>query len=108
MPGQVSLVSGPLGERTVFEQEQERHRVGQLLQAVTQGVDFQPEFAHLGFDMDSPGEADQAAELGRASGCLHWEPANHPPPVGYLCAVTDPDGNVVEFSFGQGLGAVGD
>ena len=60
-------------------------------------------FAHLGFDVDDPAEVDAAAEIGRASGCLHWEPANHPSPVGYLCALTDPDGNVVEFSFGQGL-----
>ena len=60
-------------------------------------------FAHLGFDVDDPAEVDAAAEIGRASGCLHWEPANHPSPVGYLCALTDPDDNVVEFSFGQGL-----
>ena len=60
-------------------------------------------FAHLGFDVDTPAEVDATAEAGRSSGCLHWEPADHPPPVGYLCALTDPDGNVVEFSFGQGL-----
>ena len=60
-------------------------------------------FAHLGFDVDTPAAVDATAEAGRSSGCLHWEPADHPPPVGYLCALTDPDGNVVEFSFGQGL-----
>ena len=60
-------------------------------------------FAHLGFDVDTPAEVDATAEAGRSSGCLHWEPVDHPPPVGYLCALTDPDGNVVEFSFGQGL-----
>ena len=60
-------------------------------------------FAHLGFDVDDPAEVDAAAEVGRSSGCLHWEPERHPPPVGYLCALTDPDGNVVEFSYGQGL-----
>jgi lactoylglutathione lyase len=60
-------------------------------------------FAHLGFDVDDPTEVDAAAVLGRASGCVHLEPANHPPPVGYLCALTDPDGNVVEFSYGQGF-----
>ena len=26
-----------------------------------------------------------------------------PPPVGYVCAVTDPDGNVVEISHDQGV-----
>ena len=60
-------------------------------------------FAHRGFDVDTPAEVDATAEAGRSSGCLHWEPVDHPPPVGYLCALTDPDGNVVEFSFGQGL-----
>ena len=60
-------------------------------------------FAHLGFYVDDPAEVDAAAVLGRASGCLHWEPANHPPPLGYVCGLTDPDGNVVEFSYPQGL-----
>ena len=60
-------------------------------------------FAHLGFDVDDPAEVDAAAEVGRSSGCLHWAPERPPPPVGYLCALTDPDGNVVEFSYGQGL-----
>jgi len=60
-------------------------------------------FAHLGFDVDDPTEVDAVAEIGRAAGCLAWEPTDHPPPVGYLCALADPDGNVVEFSFGQGL-----
>ena len=62
-------------------------------------------FAHLGFDVDDPAEVDAIAERGRADGCLHWEPADHPPPVGYLCALVDPDGNVVEFSHGQSLDA---
>ncbi len=56
---------------------------------------------HRRSDLDA--EVDAAAEVGRSSGCLHWEPERHPPPVGYLCALTDPDGNVVEFSYGQGL-----
>ena len=47
------------------------------------------------------------AEPGRAEGCLHWEAEQLPPPIGYLCALTDPDGNVVEFSFGQSQEAFG-
>ena len=34
-------------------------------------------------------------------GCLHWEPQQLAEHIGYVCAVTDPDGNVVEFSHGQ-------
>ena len=26
-----------------------------------------------------------------------------PPPIGYICALTDPDGNVVEFCYDQGV-----
>ena len=26
-----------------------------------------------------------------------------PDPIGYICALTDPDGNVIEFSFDQGV-----
>ena len=48
------LVSGPLGESSIFEQEQERHRVGQLLQAFAQGVDLQPEIVEvLGHVLDA-------------------------------------------------------
>ncbi|MCS5684026.1 MAG: VOC family protein [Acidimicrobiales bacterium] len=60
-------------------------------------------FAHLGFSLDSPEHVDEVAENGRQAGCLAWEPTSHPPPVGYLCALADPDGNLVEFSFGQEL-----
>jgi lactoylglutathione lyase len=37
-------------------------------------------------------------------GCLHWEPRDNAPPTGYLCAVRDPSGCVIEFSYGQPLG----
>ena len=26
-----------------------------------------------------------------------------PPPVGYICALNDPDGNVIEYSYDQGV-----
>ena len=60
-------------------------------------------FAHLGISLDSAEKVDEVAETGRDAGCLAWEPASHPPPVGYLCALVDPDENLVEFSFGQEL-----
>ena len=46
---------------------------------------------------------DEVAALGRAEGCLVWEPQQLPAPIGYVCALNDPDGNVVEFSFDQGV-----
>ncbi len=60
-------------------------------------------FAHLGIELPAKEEVDRVADLARAEGCLAWEPQQLPPPVGYVCAAHDPDGNVVEFSFDQGV-----
>lgn len=60
-------------------------------------------FAHLGIELPSRLDVDEAAERARAEGCLSWEPQDLPDPVGYVCAVTDPDGNVIEFSHHQGV-----
>jgi catechol 2,3-dioxygenase-like lactoylglutathione lyase family enzyme len=60
-------------------------------------------FAHLGIELPTQAEVDRVAEQARAEGCLAWEPAWLPPPVGYVCAARDPDGNVVEFSYDQGV-----
>jgi catechol 2,3-dioxygenase-like lactoylglutathione lyase family enzyme len=62
------------------------------------------DFSHLGFALPSRAAVDAAAERARAEGILVWEPRAEPFPVGYYCGVRDPDGNVVEFSFGQPLG----
>ena len=62
--------------------------------------------AHLGIELDSRDDVDEVAERGRAAGCLAWEPVELPQPVGYICAIADPDGNLVEFSFGQDVAAV--
>lgn len=58
-------------------------------------------FAHLGMEVPERGDVDAIAERAREMGCLHWEPMELPPPVGYICALTDPDGNVVEISHNQ-------
>lgn len=60
-------------------------------------------FAHLGIELPGKDDVDRVAEQARAEGCLTWEPQQLPPPVGYVCAAHDPDGNVVEFSFDQGV-----
>ena len=62
------------------------------------------DFSHFGFALDSPEAVDAIAEKARAIGCLVWEPRQEPYPVGYFCGVRDPDGNFVEFSYGQPLG----
>jgi lactoylglutathione lyase len=60
-------------------------------------------FAHIGIEVTSRAEVDAIAERGAAEGCMEWAPAELPPPVGYVCALTDPDGNMIEFSYDQGV-----
>jgi catechol 2,3-dioxygenase-like lactoylglutathione lyase family enzyme len=62
------------------------------------------DFSHLGFAVDSEVAVDAIADKARADGILEWEPRREPYPVGYYCGIRDPDGNFVEFSFGQPLG----
>ncbi len=62
------------------------------------------ECSHLGFALESKAAVDAIAARGRAAGCLAWAPRQEPYPVGYYCGLRDPDGGVVEFSFGQPLG----
>ena len=56
---------------------------------------------HLGFALASREEVDAAAAAGRADGVLVAEPVYAGPIVGYFCLLSDPDGNPVEFSYGQ-------
>lgn len=58
-------------------------------------------FAHIGIEVPRRGDIDAIAEQGRRLGVLHWEPRQMPEHIGYICALRDPDGNVVEFSHGQ-------
>src|SRR5215470_8474935 len=56
---------------------------------------------HLGFAVASREEVDAAATAARADGILALDPMYAGPVVGYFCIVRDPDGNQVEFSYGQ-------
>ena len=48
-------------------------------------------------------EKVEGTERGKAAGCLSWPPQQMPDPIGYICALTDPDGNMIEFSYDQGV-----
>ena len=58
-------------------------------------------FAHIGIEVPTRADVDAMADRARDRGNLHWEPRDMPSPVGYICALTDPDGNVVEISHDQ-------
>ena len=62
------------------------------------------DMTHYGFAVSSRADVDAIAVRGRREGRLFWEPQEFPPPTGYLCAVRDPSGYIIEFSFGQPLG----
>jgi lactoylglutathione lyase len=65
---------------------------------------FLKSIAHLGISVESRAEVDRLAEMARADGCLLLGPMYRNEVVGYICIVTDPDGNNLEFSVEQELG----
>ena len=91
------------GMRVVWlaEQETEVHFVLVLFEVTGDRPPEPTTLQHLGFDVASREEVDAAAAAARADGILVIEPMYAGPVVGYFCMVTDPDGNQVEFSYGQ-------
>lgn len=63
--------------------------------------DKRPGVHHFGFSLASRAEVETIAETARANGLLRDGPRDAGPVVGYFCILEDPDGNWVEFSFGQ-------
>jgi catechol 2,3-dioxygenase-like lactoylglutathione lyase family enzyme len=60
-------------------------------------------FAHIGIEVPERADVIEIADRARTAGCLVWEPQQMPDPIGFICAITDPDGNVIEISHGQGV-----
>jgi len=60
-------------------------------------------FAHIGIEMPTQAEVDGVAARGSEANCLAMPPTQMPAPIGYICMLTDPDGNMVEFSWDQGV-----
>jgi catechol 2,3-dioxygenase-like lactoylglutathione lyase family enzyme len=68
-------------------------------------VNRQPEYQHIGIAVESRAAVDAVAERARADGqAVAWPPVDAGPVVGYFCGLADPDGNMVEFSYGQRIG----
>jgi len=60
--------------------------------------------AHLGVALASRAEVDRRCDLARAAGLLIREPEQADPPVGYWAVLRDPDGHIVELTYGQQVG----
>ena len=58
---------------------------------------------HFGFQCESREEVDRIAELARQQNILVEPPVDIGGVVGYFTMVRDPDGHLVEFTFGQPL-----
>ena len=56
---------------------------------------------HLGFQCEQREDVDQIAERGRQLGILAVPPTDAGDPVGYFTILRDPDGHLVEFTYGQ-------
>lgn len=56
---------------------------------------------HLGVACAGREDIDRLADKARAAGCLIKGPEDWGPPVGYWVYLSDPDGNVLELSYGQ-------
>jgi len=64
-----------------------------------------PEYQHIGLAVDSRAEVDEIAARASGDGLeVIWPPQDAGPIVGYFCGLHDPDGNMIEFSYGQRLG----
>lgn len=94
------------GKRIVWlaEEGREKEFIMVLLPGGPGRNQVDDDFSHLGFALESREAVDQLSQKARAEGLLIWEPQDDPYPVGYYCGVKDPDGNFVEFSYGQPLG----
>ena len=62
---------------------------------------------HFGFQCDSRDEVDRIAELARRRNILIEPPVDLGGVVGYFTMVRDPDGHLIEFTFGQPLKGLG-
>ena len=62
---------------------------------------------HFGFQCDSRDEVDRIAELARQRNILVEPPVDLGGVVGYFTMVRDPDGHLIEFTFGQPLKGLG-
>ncbi|MDQ4070928.1 MAG: VOC family protein [Actinomycetota bacterium] len=75
-----------------------------LLEMPVQSALPMPGVMHLGFECSSKAEVDKVAADAKKAGILLSGPVDSGPDLGYQTYISDPDGNNLEFSFGQRIG----
>ena len=58
---------------------------------------FLRSISHLGISLDSREQVDEIAAMAKADGCLLLGPMYRNAVVGYICIITDPDGNILRI-----------
>ncbi len=86
----IVLICGALPKAIVGEMEEE--------------YGFLTSISHLGLSCETREAVDLIASIAKREGCLLLGPMYRNVVVGYICIVTDPDGNNIEFSVEQVLG----
>jgi catechol 2,3-dioxygenase-like lactoylglutathione lyase family enzyme len=66
-----------------------------------------PGVMHLGLDCDTKAQVDKIAADAKKAGILISGPIDSGPDLGYQAYISDPDGNNLEFAFGQKVGLAG-
>ncbi|HOJ61358.1 MAG TPA: VOC family protein [bacterium] len=66
----------------------------------------QPSYDHFGLDLPTREAVDEYAAMAEADGLLEFGPETMGPVANYLCLIRDPDGNGIEFSYGQDIESV--
>lgn len=62
------------------------------------------DISHIGIAVETEDELRDLYELAQAEGLVCWPLHTRPYPAGTLFSIKDPDGHIVEFSYGQPLG----
>lgn len=60
-------------------------------------------FNHFGIELPTREAVDAIAARGEEADCLAFPAKQMPDPIGYICMLSDPDGNLVEYSYDQGV-----
>ena len=91
------------GKRVVWLSDKTRPFVLVLIQS-TQPTPILGPFAHLGVGCRDRSEVDRLCELARQEGNLAKEATDSGYPIGYWAFIHDPDGHILEISYGQEVG----